>query len=202
MHASSARVAVAAARLTLKHVKIGGAVPESMLKAAYQHWLAHEEPYPVSSGTVPDSPRETLLEAMNYLRPFPDDRVLELLNDTRRDVKDLALSWLVQRATQSPISRSKLVASVRGKLPHAESVARLLDSEIAFDEAEISQLCDLFSDADPAYRLAALRLIKPHRMPSDLLTAKLKALMTDTYADVRRTARTLWDTLETDSVVD
>lgn len=202
MHASSARVAVAAASLTLKHVKTGGAVPESMLEAAYQHWLAHEEPYPVFSGTIPDSPRETLLEAMNYLRPFPDDRVLELLNDTRRDVKDLALSWLVQRATRSPISRSKLVASVRGKLPHAGSVARLLDSEIAFDEAEISQLCDLFSDADPAYRLAALRLIKPHRMPNDLLTAKLKALMTDTYADVSRTARTLWDTLETDGVVD
>lgn len=202
MHASNARVAVAAASLTLKHVKGGGAVPESMLEAAYQYWLAHEEPYPVSSGTVPDSPRETLLEAMNYLRPVSDERAVELLNDMRRDMKDLALSWLIQRATRSPISRSKLVTSVRGKLPNAESVARLLDSEIAFDEAEISQLCDLFSDADPDYRLAALRLIKPHRMPNDLLTAKLKALMTDTYSDVGRTARTLWDTLETDGGVD
>jgi|TARA_R110001599_G_scaffold126718_1_gene299892 hypothetical protein len=202
MHASSARVAVAAASLTLKHVKSGDAAPESMLETAYQHWSAHEEPYPVSSGTVPDSPREMLLEAMNYLRPFPDDRIFELLNDTRRDVKDLALSWLIQHATRSSISRSKLVASVRGKVLHAESVARLLDSEIAFDKADISQLSDLFSDADPAYRLAALQLIKPHRMPNDLLTAKLKALMTDTNVDIGRTARTLWDTLKADGVVD
>lgn len=202
MHASSARVAVAAANLALKHVKSGGVVSESMLEEAYQHWLAHEEPYPVYGGTVPDSPREALLEAMNYLRPFPDDRVFDLLNDTRRDVRDLALSWLIQRATQSPISRSKLVEYVRAKLPRPESVARLFDSEIVFTEAEILQLCDLFSDADPAYRLAALRLIKAHRMPNELLTAKLKALITDTYVEVGRTARTLWDTLETDGVVD
>lgn len=202
MHASSARVAVAAATLTLKYVNSGVAVPESVLEAAYQHWLAKEEPYPTSSGTVPDSPRKTLLEAMNHLRPFPDDRVYELLNDTRGDVKDLALSWLIQRATRSLESRSKLVTYVREKLPRAEAVAKLLDSSIAFDEVEISQLCDLFSDADPAYRLAALRLIKPHRMPSALLTAKLKALMADTYAEVGRKARTLWDTLEADGVVD
>jgi hypothetical protein len=202
MHASSARVAVAAASLTFKHVDSGAAVPESVLEAAYRHWLANEEPYPTSSGTIPDSPRKTLLEAMNHLRPFPDDRVSELLNDARGDVKDLALSWLIQRATQSSKSRSKLVASVREKLPHAAAVAKLLDSAIAFDEAEISQLCDLFSDADPAYRLAALRLIRPHRMPNALLTAKLKALMDDAYAEVGRAARTLWDTLEADGVVD
>lgn len=202
MHASSARVAVAAASLTLKQVRNGGAVPESILEAAYQHWLVHEEPYPVHSGTVPASPREILLEAMNSLRSFPDDRVFELLSDTRRDVKDLALSWLVQRATRSSMTRSKLVASVRGKRPPAESVARLLDSKIVFDEAEISQLCDLFSDEDPAYRLAALQLIKPHRMSNKLLVAKLKVLMTDTYLDVRRAARTLWDTLVADGVVD
>lgn len=202
MHASSARVAVAAATLTLKHVESGAVVPESVLEAAYQHWLANEEPYPTSSGTIPDSPRKTLLEAMNHLQPFPDDRVFELLNDTRGDVKDLALSWLIQRATRSPKSRSKLVASVREKLPRAAAVAKLLDSAIAFDEAEISQLCGLFSDADPAYRLAALRLIKSHRMPNALLTGKLKELMTDAHAEVGRTARTLWDTLETDGVVD
>ena len=78
----------------------------------------------------------------------------------------------------------------------------MLESPIAFDEAEISQLCDLFSDSDPAYRLAALRLIKPHRMPSALLTAKLKVLMGDVHAEVGRSARTLWDTLETGGVVD
>ncbi len=202
MRASSARVAVTAATLTLKYVKSGIAVPESVLEEAYQYWLVKEEPYPKSSGTVPDSPRKALLEAMNHLRAFADDRLYELLNDTRGDVKDLALSWLIQRATQSPISRLHLVASVRKKLPRASAVARLLDSEIAFDEAEISQLCDLFSDTDPAYRLAALRLIKPHRMPNDLLTAKLKALKADTYAEVGRKARTLWDTLEADGVVD
>ncbi len=110
------------------------------------------------------------------------------------------MSWLIQRSTQSPKSRSKLVASVRERLPRAAAVARLLDSEIAFDEAEISQLCDLFSDVDPAYRLAALRLIKPHRMPNALLTAKLKVLVAETYAEVSRKARTLWDTLEADGV--
>lgn len=77
MHASSARVAVAAATLTLKHVDSGAAVPESVVEAAYQHWLANEEPYPTSSGTIPDSPRKTLLEAMNHLQPFPDERVPE-----------------------------------------------------------------------------------------------------------------------------
>lgn len=202
MHASSAHVAVAAAALMLVQVESGAAVPESLLEAGYQHWLANEEPYPTSSGTIPSSPRKTLLETMNHIQPFPDDRVVELLNDTRGEVRDLALSWLMQRAARSPKSRSRLVASLREKLPHAAAVAKLLDSAIAFDEAEISQLCDLFSDADPVYRLAALRLIKPHRMPNALLTAKLKALMADAHAEVGRAARTLWDTLKTDGVVD
>lgn len=202
--ASNARIAVAAATLAFKQIESGVAVPVSVLEGAYQHWLTTEEPYPTVSGAVPLNPRKTLLEAMNHLRLFPDERVFELLNDTRTDVKDLAVSWLIQRAARSQISRSKLVASVRSKLLHSAATARLLDSELAFDEAEISQLCDLFSDTDPEYRLAALRLIKPHRMPHALLTAKLKALMADTdiYAEVGRTARNLWDTLETDGIVD
>jgi hypothetical protein len=182
--------------LVLEHVESGAAVPESVLEAAYQHWLANEKPYPTSSGTIPDSPRKTLLQAMNHLRPFTDDRVFELLRDTRGDVKDLALSWLIQHATQSPTSRSKLVASVREKLPRAAAIAKLLDSAIAFDEAEISQLCDLFSDADPAYRLAVLRLIKPHRMPNALLKAKLKALMAD---QARRRRNRQWRSLPPNS---
>ncbi|QQE87242.1 hypothetical protein [Azotobacter chroococcum] len=202
IHASNARVAVAAATLTLKHVESGAAVPESVLEVAYQHWLANEEPYPTVSGTVPHSPRKTLLEAMNHLRPLPDERLFELLNDTRADVKDLAVSWLIQRAAQSQISRSKLVASVREKQPHVAAAARLLDSEIAFDEAEISQLCDLFSDTDPAYRLAALRLIKPYRMPHVLLKAKLQELTADAHPEVGRMARMMWDTLETGGIVD
>jgi hypothetical protein len=139
---------------------------------------------------------------MNQLRSLPDERVYELVNDTRGDVKDLALSWLVQRASQSSEFRSNLVTSVKQKQLRAASVAKLLESAIAFEDADVAQLCDLFSDADPAYRLAGLRLIKRQRMPSPLLTAKLKALMADTHPEVVRSARTLWDTLVADGVVD
>jgi hypothetical protein len=109
---------------------------------------------------------------------------------------------LIERATRSPQSRSKLVASIAEKLLLAEMVAKLFHSEIAFDEAEISQLSDLFSDANPAYRLAALRLINPQRMLNALLGTKLKSLLADAHAEVGRTARTLWDTLKTDGVID
>jgi len=199
--ASNPQAAMAAASLILDYVNSGATVPESLLEEAYQYWLKNEGAYPVSSGIIPDSPRKTLLQTMNRLRPLPDEELLELLRDSRSDVKDLGLSCLVQRATQSLESRSKLVAFMEKKLVPATSVAELLDSTIAFDEADIPRLCDLFSDPDPAYRLAALRLIKPHRMPNAMLTMKLKELMVDIHTEVGRSARVVWDTLATDGMV-
>lgn len=203
MHAPHARIAVAATNLTLKYVLDGSDVPKSMLDAAYDHWLANEEPYPTptSYGIVPDSPRKALLEAMFHLEPLPGCRIFELLNDTRRDVKDLAFSWSIKRAASSAESRSKLVSLMSEKILCAVSVAELLDSEIAFDEVETLRLSELLSDTDPAYRLAALRLIKPHRMPNPLLSARLYALIKDEHAEIGREARTLWDTLETNGHV-
>jgi hypothetical protein len=198
----NARIAQAAADLAMKHLQAGAAVPDSLLEEAYQFWEVNEEPYPKTSGVVPDSPRKTLLSALDRIRPIADERAIGLLNDARSDIKDFSFALLSKRATESEATRTRVVAAITAKQLIAASTARLLGSAMVFSADEILALSGLFSDADPAYRLAALQLVSAHRLPNALLLERVQHLTTDAHGEVRRSARTLIDKLEIDGIPD
>ena len=190
-----ARSATEAAALAFKHVQLGAAVSPEMLESAYQFWVVNEEPYPKKSGLIPDSPRKTLLSAMNLVGLVSCERAIELLSDYRNDVKELAFGLVAERAGSSDAARALVVAAMATKKIIASSVHRILGTAIAFADEDVSRICQLLADEDPAYRLAAMAMLRSHRLTHAQVAEMAKRLVDDPHREVSDTARAILEKL-------
>jgi hypothetical protein len=189
------RSARQAADLLLKYVQQGDLVSKEILEAAYQFWKLNEKPYPKKSGVVPESPRKTLLTAMNHLGMLPNERAIELLNDDRSDVVELACDLIVKRAGIYPEMREMIVTAITTKQIGVKSISRLLGSDISLDERDISRVLTLLSDQEPTYRLAALSLLHSTHMPTDQRREVATRMIDDAHLEVSDTARVIVEKL-------
>ena len=133
-----------------------------LLRSASSYWLEHEEPYPESGGTVPDSPREALLRTLCSIAPLGFEELVNLTKDTRSDVKDAAIDGVIRLAAKSCDEKSKLVESIVAKRFASGQVEKILDSSIPFRSEDLLSLCALCKDREPAYRLLAVRRVLTH----------------------------------------
>lgn len=189
------RSASQAAGLLLKYVQQDELVSKEILEATYHFWKLNEKPYPKESGVVPESPRKTLLKAMNHLGMVPNECAIELLNDDRSDVVELACDLIVKRASSSPEMREMLVTSIETKQVGAKSISRLLASDIPLDQTDVSRIMALLRDQDPKYRLAALSLLRSTHMPADRKREVATRMIDDAHREVSDTARTIVEKL-------
>lgn len=189
------RSASQAAGLLLKYLQQGELVSKEILEAAYHFWELNEKPYPKGSGVVPESPRKTLLTAMNHIGMVPNERAIGLLNDDRSDVVELACDLVVKRAGSSPEMREMLVTSIETKQVGARSISRLLASEVPLDQTDVSRILALLRDQDPTYRLAALSLLRSTRIPADRKREVATSMMDDAHREVSDAARAIVEKL-------
>ena len=133
-----------------------------LLRSASSYWLEHEEPYPESGGTVPDSPREALLRTLCSIDPLGFEELVNLAKDPRTDVSEAAIDGLIGLAENSCDEKSRVVESVIAKQFTSGQIERLLDSRIPYGPEDLLTLCALCRDRDPAYRLIAVRRVLTH----------------------------------------
>lgn len=65
----------------------------SLARQAYEYWRENEQPYPVRGGTVPRTPRDTLVELVE-LDQWSDEKLFEAASDLRPDVRKCAIGVL------------------------------------------------------------------------------------------------------------
>lgn len=133
-----------------------------LLRTASSYWVEYEEPYPENGGTIPDSPREALLRTLCRISPLPYGELVKLARDPRNDVKNAAIDGVIGLAIYSSAERSRLVDSIIAKRFSAGQCEKLLDGNISYRTEELSNLCNLCRDQDPAYRLIAVRRVLTH----------------------------------------
>ena len=133
-----------------------------LLRSASDYWLEYEEPYPESGGTVPDSPRESLLRTLCGIAPLAFEELVNLTKDPRSDVKDAAIDGVIGLAVKSCDEKSRVVEGIVAKRFTSRQVEKLLDSGIPFQSEDLLSLCALCRDRDPAYRLVAVRRVLTH----------------------------------------
>ncbi len=176
---SSARTAASAARWCQGVAKASDAWLVPLLVRAMDHWLEHEDPYPVEGGLVPDSPRAGLLRALCAVDNLGLDQLTELSADTRRDVSDAAVDCLITYAIGSPDQRRGLVDMICAKRFPVNRCDRLLDAKIPYASAGLARLSALRNDSDAAFRAFVVRrvLVHPGMDPDEAASAA--ALMKD-----------------------
>ena len=136
----TAEVAEETAVLALKHVEAGESVEPNVLKKAFDHWTAHEGPYPSNGFMIPKSPRKTLLVGLLKLGAVDDAWLMNLCLDTRGDVRDTAAGSLFKRMGQSANTRASFVNEVMANSLLVRLLSRALDAEVPFSESQANQL--------------------------------------------------------------
>ena len=150
-----------------------------LLKRAMDHWLEHEDPYPVGGGLVPDSPREALLRTLFQVDHLDLHQLAELAADARRDVSDAAVDCLIACAVESPDQRKELVDMISAKRFPVRLSGRLLDVRVPYSAAELDRLSALRNDADAAFRAFVVRSVIVHPGMDPGEAASTAALMKD-----------------------
>ena len=182
----TAEVAEEAAVLALKYAENGAPVPMYLLNEAFQHWMAHEKPYPQNGGVVPNSPRKTLLKGLLKLGAVEDEALMNLCRDTRGDVRETAAGPFLERIGVSHGIRASFVNEVK-TLP-ARLLSRALDAQVPFSETEVAQLCILLEDEDAKWRLASCKLLQTIYLEVEVIESLGEKLSYDSHQEVRQAA--------------
>ena len=191
----TAEVAEEAAVLALKYVENGAPVPADLLNEAFQHWMAHEMPYPQNGGVVPNSPRKTLFKGLLKLGAVDDEALMNLCRDTRRDVRETAAGPFLERIDVSDGIRASFVNEVK-TLP-ARLLSRALDAQVPFSETEVAQLCILLEDEDAKWRLASCKLLQTIYLEAEVLKSLGEKLSCDSHQEVRQAVARVLDEAKT-----
>ena len=159
---SGAKTAESAARWCQVVGNASDAWMVPLLERAMDHWLEHEDPYPVGGGLVPDSPREALLRTLFQVDHLDLHQLAELSADARRDVSNAAIDCLIACAIESPDQRKELVELIAAKRFPMRLSGRLLDGKVPYSAAELARLSAMRNDAHAAVRAFVVRRVIVH----------------------------------------
>ena len=181
-----AKTAVSAARWCEDSASSADTWLVDLLRSASRYWLENEEPYAESGGTVPDSPRAALLRTLCGMAPPAFEELVSLARDPRSDVRDAAIDGAIGLAGDSCDAKSILVETIMAKRFSPRQCEKLLDSSVTYRSEELSILCDLCRDQDPAYRLVAVRRVLTHpEMDPEKALAAADSMRGDDDGNVR-----------------
>ncbi len=183
------RIAKAAASLAIGFSRTGANDLLELLERAMAHWHTHEDPYPQTSGVIPDSPRSLLLEAIARFDACSDERLIAALGDQRSDVRDAAVAALLLRMEESKASGARIVDHALGKTIPAKALHQLLSKSAVFGSDDLDRLASLLNSSDPTYRRAACGLLEPRYYPGETIKRMATQLLGDSELEIRRVAR-------------
>jgi len=180
----SVLIAEAAAALASDLVARGAMTDPRPIEQAFAYWQVHEEPTP-AHGTIPSSPRKTLLKALLALNAVSDDRLFELLRDPRSDVRSLAEKQLLERLPLSPTLRESFVTAVLARTVPAGFAARVFSNGLELNAEQVIALSKLLDDAESKWRLAGMHLLRSPYLSEDQIKAQATRLTSDVEEEIR-----------------
>lgn len=193
--ADDVTVAVEAAKATLRLSDMAGDDLIPILTSAYEFWLEHEEPYPKGGGTVPHSPRPTLLQAMQKTEPISNGRLFELIADDRSDVRGLAEKWLVGRLAIADEVRTDFLDELERGSVKPKILTAALREEVPFSDAQLARVRNLLNNPSAEMRYAAMGVLVEAYLAAEDIMIHASALTNDIEQDIRDRAHRIRDKL-------
>lgn len=154
--------AMSAARWCQSVAKTSDTWVVSLLNRGMEYWREHEDPYPVGGGTVPDSPRESLLRTLCAITDVDFEELVAFTDDTRADVASAATDYMVTYAVRSADRRRRLVDAICARRFSVRRCERLLAASVPYTTAELSRMVRMRSDPDAVVREFVVRRVFAH----------------------------------------
>ena len=195
LKSSSAKVAESAAKWCGASANESSVWLWPLLREAFDYWIENEQPYPKNGGVVPDSPREALYCAMRAINKFTFNDLVELSKDSRNDVSRLAMGDLISIVTGSTNYRNQLVDEICAKSFPSVRCTKFFDFNIPYSQDNLTKLCTLLQDVDPAYRRVAIQVLLHPRMDRMVAAGLATRMKDDNDGNVRDAAYRCLDLL-------
>ncbi|MDO9104895.1 MAG: NACHT domain-containing protein [Methylovulum sp.] len=182
------KVAIAAAEFSAQIVNQKAMDITALLSEAHQHWLEHEEPYPVSGGVIPDSPRLLLVKAMLLAGAVDDNVLIEMASDRRSDVREVSEEALFERLEQSEPFRDLFLNSIfSGKL-ELNLLTQALKKKIFFSAHQCVLIREKLESDDATIRYAAIRILAEPYSTADEIELYARRMTADPEQEIREIA--------------
>jgi hypothetical protein len=185
------KVAIAATELASKVAVSEATDITTLISKAYLHWQIHEEPYPVSGGVIPDSPRSLLAKAMLLAKVVDDSEFISMLADSRSDVREVGKKSLRERLDQSESFRNLFLCEIiSGKL-ELDLLSNALKDKTQFSTNQCVLIRGMLQHDNATIRYAAIPILDESYSTVEEIEHHLQILSEDSEADIREIAHEL-----------
>ncbi|WP_417681664.1 NACHT domain-containing protein [Roseibium sp.] len=185
IHLLSADVENAAAAASLM-LEIAAPQEPSVIELSregYEYWLEHEEPYPVKGGTVPTSPRDSLVKLVE-LQSWSDKDIFQAITDPRTDVRNFSVQIMIKQLGNTNSARCLFVELCINEKLSQDTVRTVLKSTPPFNEYEVKELSKLLKNKSPRWRYVGLELLRPEYMKSHEALAVIDEMVDETVPEI------------------
>lgn len=181
-----ARVAEWAVKALLRYPANDVNQHNEQLWSAFSSWKSRDNTQ--ENRIIPNSPRALMVQLFHRIGSTNTDRLIDLLNDHRSDVRDQAVDFLCVELAASPSSVGSFLLAHRCNANVAFLVNKLgRESPQVLRDASTELLC-IASDAHASVRVAAIRQLQMTRPPQDQTAPVLLKACRSEYESIRAAA--------------
>ena len=178
-------VACAAAKLLRSVPDCGEDAPRQIAVDAFRHWQEHEEPYPVSGGVIPKSPRADLVMIILSAGQSKIEELFSFTADPRSDVRDAVRPALMDRLKNSETERDSFLDFVISKNGSFELLANALKKKIPFEPSQTRRIVDCLNADDATIRYAVMDILNTEYLSRPRIVELAKPLTRDVELQIR-----------------
>lgn len=169
--------------------KIESLAPEERdIRGLLLYWKEHEAPYPANDGSIPPSPRASLLRKLSTAYRVSTTEALEWLDDDRGDVTEVALSIIGARLTEEPDDVEPLLVKICEDGEPLSLLKAVQDLPIDVLVSVKKVLLGLFSSRHAFVRRRMLESLPAQWLSREEAISLSEQLITDKDPRIRSTA--------------
>lgn len=161
-----------------------------LLQKAFDLWIEKEEPYPVSGGTIPNSPREEILKVLLKCESFEKQLLLRYVNDVRSDVSKVASLALLEVLKDGSLCDEFIDGIENGELK-SKLLKQALQQNVPFTDTQIHTICSFLSRPLPDLRLAAMQILCNRYLSKEEVKEQATNLLNDPDPEIQERSRRL-----------
>ncbi|MCI5121816.1 MAG: HEAT repeat domain-containing protein [Candidatus Electrothrix sp. AUS4] len=158
------------------------------LKKAFSYWKENEEPYPVKTGTVPPSPRETLVQVIDRLNGFTLSELAELCGDPRRDVEDVARDALLRLCKSDESALNDVIGLIQQEQAPISLLAKLTELPPEILRNAEKRILALLDSPVPELRTETLKMLHGGWLADETARELTESFLDDPDVHVRNQA--------------
>jgi hypothetical protein len=156
-----------------------------MLRDVYDYWLKNEEPYPIETGTIPESPRGEILALLIEKSAVSQEGLFSAVKDPRSDVSEPAKNALLAAFSKSETARNELVRRIQRGETLDDLLRAALRSRAPFSGQDVQWIAGLLQSESPQTRSAAADILESQYLLPTEIRKWAEKLLHDPYQRLR-----------------